>query len=149
MKKRTQISMTPDEVVAYLREQRTLNVATLGPNGEIHIVAMWFFMDGAEPMFWTYAKSQKARNLERNPQMSALVESGDVYAQLRGVELIGRGELITDPARVLEIHSGLTAKYHPSENRDPEAGGASKRVGVRMQVDRVISWDHSKLNGAH
>jgi PPOX class probable F420-dependent enzyme len=135
--------MTPDEVSAHLAGERTLNVATVGPDGDIHLVAMWYVLDDGDPVFWTYGTSQKIANLGRNDRITALVESGDSYGELRGVELVGRAEVITDRAEVLRIGRALAHKY----GNDPdtvEAAGA-KRVAVRMRVERVVSWDHRKL----
>jgi hypothetical protein len=78
--------MNETEVGAFLAGTRTLNVATLASDGTIHLVAMWFVMHGASPVFWTYARSQKARDLSRDPRLSALVEDGDSYDTLRGVQ---------------------------------------------------------------
>ena len=147
MSVRTRVTMTETEVAAFLAEARTLNVATLGPDGAIHIVAMWFVMHGTSPVFWTYAKSQKARNLARDDRLSALAEGGQSYAALRGVELIGTAEVVTDPAQVLGIGEELAAKYAGLGHGGDLARAAAKRVGVILRPARTISWDHSKLAG--
>jgi PPOX class probable F420-dependent enzyme len=144
---RSRIAMTPDEIAEYLHEPRTLNVVTVGPDGALHIVAMWFVMRGTSPMFWTYVKSQKVRNLERDPRMSGLVESGDVYSELRGVELIGTGHLVTDTDAVLELGRELSAKYGQRSYAGDLAKVAAKRVGIELRPDRTISWDHGKQAG--
>src|SRR4051812_28890536 len=94
--KRSQIAMTDDEIAAYLESERVLNVATIGPTGHPHLVAMWYAMFDGQPAFWTFGKSQKILNLRRDPKMTGLVESGDSYDQLRGVELRGRGIVVED-----------------------------------------------------
>lgn len=144
MSARSHIAMTPEEIADYLDEPRTLNIVTVGPDG-LHIVAMWFVMRGTSPVFWTYAKSQKVRNLERDQRMSGLVESGDVYTELRGVEVIGTGWLITDPAAVLEIGRELSVKYPQPGGSADLAKVAAKRVGVELRPARTVSWDHRKL----
>jgi PPOX class probable F420-dependent enzyme len=144
---RDRIGMSDAEVAAFLAGARTLNVATIGPGGAIHIVAMWFVMHGTSPVFWTYAKSQKARNLSRDTRLSALVESGESYGTLRGVELIGAGEIVTDPAEVLRIGQELAAKYAGLGHDADVAQAAAKRVGVILRPARTISWDHRKLTG--
>src|SRR5487761_1521457 len=147
MSVRTRVTMTETEVAAFLAEARTLNVATLGPDGAIHIVAMWFVMHGTSPVFWTYAKSQKARNLARDDRLSAPAGGGRSYAALRGVELIGTAEVVTDPAQVLGIGEELAAKYAGLGHGGDRARAAAKRVGVILRPARTISWDHSKLAG--
>ena len=145
MSVRDRVTMSQPEVAAFLAGARTLNVATLGPDGAIHIVAMWFVMHGTSPVFWTYAKTQKARNLARDARLSALVEAGDSYGTLRGVELIGTAEVVTDPARVLRIGQELSAKYAGLGHDGDLSRAAAKRIGVILNPARTISWDHRKL----
>jgi PPOX class probable F420-dependent enzyme len=153
--RRSQIEMTPDEVARFLTEGRkTLNIATIGPSGHPHLVAMWFAMRGPKPVFWTFGKSQKVRNIEREPKMSALVESGTVYSELRGVELVGIARLVRDYDEIVKIGLEVAERYN-----GPEAVGdagrafvekqAQKRIGVVLDVDKVVSWDHTKLGGRY
>ena len=152
MKRRDLIRMTDDEVDAYLHQVRTLNVATINPDGHPHLVAMWYgFLDG-DVVFWTYGKSQKILNLGRNPLMTGLVESGATYDQLKGVELIGRGIVVEDRDYVHRVgesvvarHSGLTGEAL----QQSVAVAEPKRHAVRFEVDRVVSWDHTKLGGRY
>ena len=145
MAARNPVAMTETEVAAFLSRARTLTVATIGPDGGIHLVAMWFVMHGPSPVFWTYAKSQKAFNLSRDPRLSGLAEDGERYQTLRGVQLIGTAEVISDPAEVLSIGEELSTKYaglSPGGNLPRQA---AKRVGVLLHPTRTISWDHRKL----
>jgi hypothetical protein len=152
--KRSQIMMTDDEVQAYLDSERVLNVATNGPTGHPHLVAMWFAMVDRKPVFWTYGKSQKIANLRRDSKMTGLVESGDSYDQLRGVELRGRGMIVDDYDAVLEIGKAVGVKYNGPSALDETAlpffeAQATKRVGVVFEVEHVVSWDHTKLGGKY
>jgi len=149
MSVRDRITMSQAEVAEFLAGARTLNVATLGPDGAIHLVAMWFVMHGTSPVFWTYAKSQKARNLARDTRLSALAEAGNSYGNLRGVELIGTAEVISDPSQVLRIGEELSAKYAELGHGDDLARAAAKRIGVILRPARTISWDHRKLAAGH
>ena len=147
--------MTDDEVAAYLAEQRVLNVATLGPSGHPHVVAMWYVVVDGRPSFWTFAKSQKVVNLRRDPRITGLVESGDSYNQLRGVELVGTGRIVEAFDEILTIGRTVAAKYQGSDAVDsPDVlafleAQARKRVGVVIDVERTVSWDHTKLAGAY
>ena len=146
--------MTDAEVQAYLDAERILNVATIGPTGHAHLVAMWFAMVDGKPAFWTYGKSQKILNLQRDPKMTGLVESGDSYDQLRGVELRGSGVIIDDYDTVLEIGKAIGVKYNgPSALGDAALpfleAQATKRVGVVFEIEHIASWDHTKLGGAY
>jgi len=152
--RRSQITMTDEEVQAYLENERVLNVATIGPTGHPHLVAMWFAMVGGNAVFWTFGKSQKVLNLRRNSKMSGLVESGDSYDQLRGVELRGRGTVVEEYDDVLEIGKALGVKYNgPAALGDAALpfleAQATKRVGVVFEIDHIVSWDHTKLGGAY
>jgi PPOX class probable F420-dependent enzyme len=151
-KRRAQIAMTHDEIVEFLHEPLTMAVATMSPDGSIHQTALWYgFHDGA-PAFWTYRKSQKVRNLERDPRISGLVEHGARYDELRGVELVGSGQIISDPEVVVAIGLDVYQRYTAPVTDDviPVVEHmAAKRVVVRFDVDRTVSWDHSKLGGAY
>ena len=152
MSRRDQITMSQEELEEFLRGRHTLEVATIGPSGRIHLVAMWYgFLDG-DIAFWTYRKSQKVVNLRRDPRMTCLVETGDTYDQLRGVELVGRGEVLDDRGSVMRIGESVSERYTGPVDDQVRAGieviGA-KRVGVRLRVESVVSWDHRKLGGAY
>ena len=150
--RRAQIAMTDDEVHQYLDGQRVLNVATLGPSGHPHLVAMWYALIDGKVQFWTFAKSQKIVNLRRDPKMTGLVESGDTYNELKGVELVGTGRVIEDYERILHLGKELAVRYNGPAALAAEAvvfveAQARKRLAVEFEVERVVSWDHSKITG--
>ena len=152
--KRSQIAMSDDEVQAYLESERVLNVGTIGATGHPHLVAMWYAMVAGNAVFWTFGKSQKVVNLRRDSKISGLVESGDTYDQLRGVELRGRGVIIEDYDQVLEIGKAVGVKYNGPSALSESAlpfleAQATKRVGVVFEIDHVVSWDHTKLAGSY
>lgn len=152
--RRDQIRMTTEEVAAFLDDQRVLNVATNGPTGHPHVVAMWYAMVDGKPAFWTFAKSQKVVNLRRDPKITGLVESGDRYSDLRGVELVGRAELVESYDDVMAIGLAVAGKYQgegalTDEARPVLEAQARKRIGVMIDVEHVVSWDHTKLAGAY
>ena len=152
--RRDQIVMTPAEVDAFLGAPRTLNVATIGPSGHPHLVAMWYgFLDG-QVAFWTFAKSQKILNLRRSPLISALAEEGTTYATLKGVELVGEGRIVEDREQILAIGLSVAERHNGPAAVSAEArpfleAQAAKRVGVVIDVDKVVSWDHTKLGGGY
>lgn len=152
MKRRELIRMTDAEVRGFLDGRHTMNVATINHDGTIHLVAMWYAFVGERPAFWTYGKSQKVLNLQRNPHITCLVEAGEVYEDLRGVELAGTAEVVTARAAVMDIGRRVFERYSGpwSDEMQPalEQVGA-KRVGVMIDVDRVVSWDHRKLEGTY
>jgi hypothetical protein len=152
--KRSQIMMTDEEVHTFLESERVLNVATLGPTGHPHLVAMWYTMIGGNAVFWTFSKSQKIVNLRRDSKMTGLVESGDTYDQLRGVELRGRGVIVDDYDEILEIGKAVGVKYNgPAALGDSALpfleAQATKRFGVVFEIDHIVSWDHTKLAGSY
>ena len=152
--KRSQITMNEDEVRAYLESERVLNVATIGRTGHPHLVAMWYAMVERNAVFWTFSKSQKIVNLRRDPKMTGLVESGDTYEQLRGVEMRGRGVIVDDYDEVLEIGKAVGVKYNGPSALSESAlpfleAQATKRHGVVFEIDHIASWDHTKLAGGY
>ena len=152
MSRRDQIRMTDDEVRAFLDGRHTLNVATYNHDGTIHLVAMWYAVQDDDVVFWTYGKSQKIKNLERDPRITGLVEAGEEYAELRGVELVGRGTVVTDRSEIMRIGEAVYERYFgpvTDEVRPFVEQTGAKRLGVRIAVDRVVSWDHRKLDGAY
>jgi PPOX class probable F420-dependent enzyme len=153
--RRDQIRMSPDEVRAFLDEQKTVSVATLGPKGRPHLVPLWYVRDGDELRGWTFAKSQKAKNLERDPHATLQVESGVDYAELRGVMLECDVEVERDADRVAGYGRELFKRYVagggdlPTEVDDMVAQQAPKRIGLRFTPTRTVSWDHRKLGGTY
>ena len=153
MSRRDQIKMSEAEVQAFLEGQRTMSIATIGRDGRPHVIAMWYaFMDGM-PSFWTFAKSQKVVNLRRDARITCMVEAGETYDQLRGVELVARAEIIEDPAEVQRFGVLEFERYQNttvSEAVMPQVQRmANKRVVVKIHAERVVSWDHRKLGGAY
>jgi len=148
---RASIKMTDEEIDAFLNEQRTMSMATIGPDGGIHLVAMWYgFVDGVIG-FETKAKSQKVKNLRRDKRLTVLVEDGVKYEELRGVELAGWGEVIEDPNQLFRLGISVFERYqgpYTEEMKPFVEVMLNKRVLVKLHTDRVVSWDHRKLGSA-
>ncbi|HCB05597.1 MAG TPA: PPOX class F420-dependent oxidoreductase [Nocardioides sp.] len=145
---RAQIVMEHDEIVEFLHQQRSATVATYGPSGQIHLVAMWYAVRDNTVWFETKSKSQKVLNLRRDPRMSFLVEAGHTYDQLRGVAMEGTGVVVEDPDVVWDVCVDIFERYNGeySEEMKPFVEFMAKnRVVVRLDVARVRSWDHRKL----
>ena len=156
MKRRDQIRMTEREVADYLREGRSLAVATISPDGAPHVVAMWYALTGdGQIVMWMYAKSQKALNLRRDPRLTCMMESGATYGELRGVQIRGRARLVEDAERVRAIGEAIYRRNAcPDGALTPQqqatiAAQAPKRIGVSVEPTTVASWDHAKLSGVH
>lgn len=153
-KRRDLIRMTPEEVDAFLTGRRTMNIATHNHDGTIHLVAMWYgFTADGRIGFETFTKSQKVQNLKRDPRITALVESGDTYDQLRGVELVGTADVDDDPAVLMPIAADIVARYmgltDPAEQAAAAEMMAKGRSAVVINVDKTVSWDHTKLGGTY
>jgi PPOX class probable F420-dependent enzyme len=142
------IRMTPDEVNEFLRGRRSMTMSTISPDGSIHSVAMWYgFLEGAVA-FETKTKSQKVQNLRRDPRLTCLVEDGATYDQLRGVSLVGTGEIIDDPARMWELGVSVFERYnapYTDEMKPFVEAMLHKRVVVKLHVAKTVTWDHRKL----
>jgi PPOX class probable F420-dependent enzyme len=152
--RRSEIEMSGPEVQRFIDEERVLTCATVGPNGRPHLMPLWYVRDGAALLGWTYGKSQKVRNLERDPRATVQIEAGrDVYAELRGVMLECDVAIEHDPARVAAVGLALVTRYAGAEPTAEVRAGvmkqAAKRVGLRFTPTRVVSWDHRKLGGRY
>jgi PPOX class probable F420-dependent enzyme len=149
VKQRDRVAMTAGEAHALLASSRKLQLATINPDGTPHLVTMFYVMQDGQIAFWTYRASQKARNLARDPRVTCLVETGDDYFELCGVQVAGTVRLVDDPAGVLEIGSGVAEAMAGGPDGVVEEyvqQAARKRVGYLVQPARIISWDHRKLN---
>ena len=150
--RRDQIKMSPAEIEEFLAGRRTMNVATIGPSGHPHVVAMWYGFYGDQLAFWTFGRSQKVLNLRRDPKLSALVEDGDTYSALRGVELVGAGRIVEDHDAIVEIGLSVAQRYQGGDAATAKPfveAQAGKRLGVVIDVERTVSWDHTKLGGTY
>ncbi|HEY8735803.1 MAG TPA: pyridoxamine 5'-phosphate oxidase family protein [Candidatus Dormibacteraeota bacterium] len=148
--------MSTEELARFLAGEHTMTVATIGPGGRPHLMPVHYFLDaGGAPMTWTYAKSQKTVNLERDPRATLQVERGDAYEELRGAMLEADAEIIRDLIAVADIGLRVVAGYGGSGARPEEVSVADrerilaqapKRVGLRFHVTRAVTWDHRKLS---
>src|SRR5437764_9120560 len=152
MNRRDQIRMNDEEIRAFLEEQRILQIATIDHDGWPHLVAMWYVLINDQIVFWTYAKSQKAVNLRRDARLTCLVETGERYDELRGVQIKGRAIINDDCETVQHIGEIIWKRYTDSSNeatRQMVATQAAKRVVVFVKSVEITSWDHRKLGGGY
>jgi PPOX class probable F420-dependent enzyme len=153
--RRDEIRMTDDELTSYVAAGRTLTLVTNGPDGIPDPVPMWYVVDDGVVLMRTYARSQKVVNLRRDDRCAALVEDGERYAELRGVQWTGRVRLFDDVERILDVVAGLAIKYeglaedHRDGARHAARAVAGKWVGLELVPEKVTSWDHSKLGGGY
>jgi PPOX class probable F420-dependent enzyme len=151
--RRAQIAMTDEEVSAFLVAQRTVVCATNGRDGWPHLMPLWYVLRGEELWAWTYARSQKARNLERDPRCTLQVETGTEYGELRGVMLACEAVLHRELDVVAPLGAELAARYGAGrltpELEAAMRAQAAKRVALRFVERRRVSWDHRKLGGTY
>lgn len=148
MKQRDRVAMTGEEAAAFLAAHRKVQLATINRDGTPHLVAMYYVMLGGQLAFWTYRTSQKAVNLARDPRLSCLVETGEEYFDLLGVQVTGIARPVTDPAGVREIGRGVAGSMGgvpAGALEDYVAQAARKRTGYLVEPTRIASWDHRKL----
>jgi PPOX class probable F420-dependent enzyme len=151
--RRDQIRMAPGELREFLDEQKTVSVATIGPHGRPHLVPLWYVPEDDGLIGWTFAKSQKAKNLERDPRATLQVETGVEYQELRGVMFECDVEVEREPEHVADYGRKIFRRYGGGELA-PEAEAmvekqAPKRIGMRFTPTRIVSWDHRKLGGVY
>jgi PPOX class probable F420-dependent enzyme len=148
---RDRIRLTEAEQDELIEEARTLQVASIQPDGRPHLVPMWFALDDdGLIVFTTYGESQKVKNLERDPRVTVLAETGTEYDELRGVSIDGTAEVIRDPhvtTRTLRlVGAKMAGQTRPAADPGVEPPPvAYKRVTVRIHPERIRSWDHRKL----
>jgi PPOX class probable F420-dependent enzyme len=151
--RRHEIQLSEDEQRDLL--ERVVAVASLGPRGWPHVMPLWYVPRDGELWIYTYAKSQKVRNLERDPRATLLVETGHEYGELRGVQIEAEAEIHRDHETVFQLAKELTLRY--AEGLSAVEGDAAaaleaqarKRVAIRFEPKRVATWDHRKLGGGY
>ncbi|KUL41429.1 pyridoxamine 5'-phosphate oxidase family protein [Actinoplanes awajinensis] len=159
MKQRDIVSMPAPDVARLLADGRKLQLATINADGTPHLVSMFYAMKDERIAFWTYRASQKARNLTRDPRLTCLIEDGDDYFELRGVQVTGTVTVVDDLAAVTGIGRLIAARMPSPVVGDlpPDevaaaleayvTHAATKRVAYLVHPSRVISWDHRRLTG--
>jgi PPOX class probable F420-dependent enzyme len=153
--RRARIALSDAEIKQLLGSERVAVVSSIGPRGWPHSMPLWFVSREGEVWIWTYAKSQKVRNLERDPRATVLVETGHGYSELRGVMVEAEAILHRDLETVLGFAEELTLRYaegFDSVEGDGKAmleGQAPKRVAIQFKALRTASWDHRKLGGTY
>jgi PPOX class probable F420-dependent enzyme len=153
--RRDQIKLTDEELAELVEGERIVVVSTIGPRGWPHMMPLWYVPRDGEIWVWTYAKSQKVKNLERNPRATLLIETGIEYGELRGVQIEAEAELIRDVDRIVDYAKALTIRY--SEGIGSGEGDAAatlqaqapKRVAIHFHPKRLATWDHRKLGGTY
>jgi PPOX class probable F420-dependent enzyme len=153
--RRDQIQLSDDELAELIEGERIVVVSSLGPRGWPHVMPLWYVPRDGEIWIWTYAKSQKVRNLERDPRATLLIETGLEYTELRGVQIEAEAELIRDVEEIVDYAKEMTVRY--SEGIESIEGDAAtalqaqapKRVAIHFHPKRVASWDHRKLGGTY
>jgi hypothetical protein len=140
--------MTPAEVDAFLGEQRTCRVATVGPGGP-HATPLWFAWHGGALWLTSVVRSQRWADLRRDPRIAAVVDAGESYDELRGVELRGRVEVVGEVPRTGEPVPELDGPEQLFADR--YTGGTVVRDGrhawLRLVPEKITSWDFRKLAG--
>jgi nitroimidazol reductase NimA-like FMN-containing flavoprotein (pyridoxamine 5'-phosphate oxidase superfamily) len=147
------VKMSDAEVQALLGENLKVQIASNGHDGFPHLSTLFYVLHEGNIAFWTYGRSQKIRNLERDPRVSALVEDGIDYFELRGASITGRAEIIRDREGILEIGSAVATRMLAAESfealgdfgRETVEKQATKRVAVVVHPEHVATWDHRKM----
>jgi PPOX class probable F420-dependent enzyme len=149
--RRDAIKMTPEEVDAFLTEEKTVTCATNGLHGFPHLMPLWYVLRDGRIWAWTYAKSQKVRNLERDPRATLQVETGIEYAELRGVMLRCDVEIHRGVDVIVDFAMELVERYSggAEEAREAFRQQAPKRVALEFVERDRVTWDHRKLGGTY
>jgi PPOX class probable F420-dependent enzyme len=146
--RRSQIVMSTDEITDFVTNSRTGTLATIGADGQPHLVAMWYGVVDGEIWLETKIKSQKAVNLRRDPRFTFLIEDGDTYDTLRGVSFEGTVQIVEDPEAVFRVGVSVWERYTGPYSEEMKPGVdmmMNKRAAIRLVTARTRSWDHRKL----
>jgi len=155
MSRRDQITLSDAELSELLDSERVVIVNSIGPRGWPHSMPMWFVQRDGVIWIWTYAKSQKVKNLERDPRATLLVETGHEYTELRGAMIEAEAVLHTDFDTVIGFAEELTVRYAEGittvegDAKKALEAQAPKRVAIEFKPQRTASWDHRKLGGTY
>ena len=152
-KGRDAVKLTEQEIQGLLEENLKVQIASIGPDGVPHLSTLFYVVRDGRIAFWTYARSQKIKNLERDPRVTALVEDGVDYFELRGVSITGRAEIVRDVEGIYSIGAEVATRMVAAESfealgdfgRETVEKQARKRVAVIVHPDKVASWDHRKM----
>jgi PPOX class probable F420-dependent enzyme len=153
--RRHQIQLTEDEQRELIESERVAVVSSIGPRGWPHSMPLWYVPRGGEIWIWTFAKSQKVKNLERDPRATLLIETGVEYGELRGVQIEAEAELIRDLDLIVDFGKDLTVRYSDGiQSVEGDAAAAleaqaPKRVAIHFHPKRIATWDHRKLGGTY
>jgi PPOX class probable F420-dependent enzyme len=147
---RARADMAPEDIMPFINEQRDLQVASIGRDGTPHLATMWFAVIDGQICFGSFTKSQKIRNLRRNPRLACLVSSGSVYRELRGVSITGTARIVDDREQVARHSLTISRRNQPSEPLEALAAAAqstaARRSLVFVEPVRIASWDHTRLS---
>ncbi len=155
MSRRDQIVLSDAELLELLDQERIAVVSSNGARGWPHSMPLWYVPRDGEVWIWTYGKSQKVRNLERDPRATLLIETGHEYSELRGAQIEAEAVIHRDFETVIGFAEELTVRYAEgisSVEGDAKAAleaQAPKRVAIQFKPQRTASWDHRKLGGTY
>lgn len=152
-KRRELVSMTDEEMWDFIEGQKSVQVATINKDGSPHLTTLWFAVLDGKIVLETFTKSQKVVNLNRDPRIALLLESGETYNELRGVSINATAELVTEVEDVHRLHMAVLRRNTPEIPEDAlekaTASMAAKKTAILVKPDKVMSWDHTKLGGIY
>jgi PPOX class probable F420-dependent enzyme len=152
-KRRDLVKMSDEDLWKFIETQKTVQVATIGRDGMPHVMPLWFAIDGGDIILETFTKSQKIKNLERDNRISILFEDGQTYDQLRGVSIQATAELIRDHDLVHKHHLAVLVRNQPGVPEEALATATAsmvpKKTVIRITPRKIMSWDHTKLDGIY
>ena len=151
--RRDLIRMTDEEMRHFIEEQKSLQVSCMGSDGWPHLTTLWFAVVDQKIVFETYTRSQKILNLQRNPNITVLLEDGLIYEELRGVMIKGNAMLESEPEDVEKYAKAVMLRNQPEYGEELLSEAAKqmsfKRTAVIIEPNEVITWDHTKLGGTY
>ena len=151
--RRDTIAMSEEEIWEFIETQKSIQVCTINGDGTPHLTVMWFAVKEGAIVLETFTKSQKIVNLKRNPNIAVLLEDGTEYSELRGVSINCKAELVEDYDTVHALHVDVVVRNQPGVTPEQAAEFtremSRKKTVILVRPDKVMSWDHRKLDGVY
>ncbi|WP_242525605.1 pyridoxamine 5'-phosphate oxidase family protein [Phycicoccus sp. DTK01] len=145
----SRLTMDGAELDHFLAQARTCRVATAGPEGP-HVSPLWFLWLQGELWLNSVVATRRAQHLAADPRVAVVVDDGETYDRLRGVELRGRAQWVGEvprrgaPDERLEaVEQGFHAKYRDPALPIPHDG---RHAWLRLRPLHISSWDFRKIS---
>ncbi len=127
----------------FLKEQKILRLATIGPKGTPHIVPVWYMYSRKKIYIGTNLRTVKAKNLQKNDRVAFCVDVGINSPDICGVTGRGRASLILQGGRVARLATRILLRYFETMN-DRSARELLEDTNCIIEItpERISKWSY-------